>query len=1132
MSMHRIIDTTKETLRKSFLLLEGRYRRERRLLCAVIYTVGFLIVLVIFLAAYIAIQNYIDKLHGQTLRYVADVDRKIQIDEIFVRRTGNALGFYWSDDHQDLIRLSHSVEALRSSDSVVIDLSLRKTRIQLIMPSEVKDALGTNWEYRARALQSISGAAMSTLEAIGIRRQGYVIGVERDFAAFFPAAENGPLGERNKASVGNVIREKRKIVMKRSAFVDKRHDVQWTGPYVDDRSGAMMLSCFGVLKNEKTGPVLYGGDVSADYLLNKLEPDGERFGAIGLFNQNAELIKHLGGDSWFTQSAGVLMKSGRTTGVMWRAGGVFLAEPVHGEFGVLIYGIRYVTLVKAVAAQLFWIGGIGGALLVMLFGFAYNWFSRLLQRNYVEERRALEGEMLNHVLVSATPIGLCIIRKSDFTVMKANTRAISLLDMHESMTLPAEVITKLCGRCAVETTDVEMAEASRLDVGLPSPTGSSTRYLNINYAESEYNNNAMLFCAIIDVDEQKSAEIASRKSKEELERLLRARSYFFAAMSHEIRTPLNVIVGNLEVLAGEICPDPMRDRIDAMSSASESLLRVVKDVTDLSKISSGEMELAPVHFSPLECLESAAKMYSEVLFSKGVGFYLLVNPDAERIVVGDAGRISQVVSNLLGNAFRFTQSGKVVLRGGLVSDGSGSAELEIVVADSGIGMDEEFLSCLFDPFFQGHEGAPGRFGGRGFGLSICAMLCRLMGGSIEAKSIKHVGSVFTVRLPVILAGETKNALNESHGRVVLIASVPEVARTLVAWLAHWGWNVVASHKERPGMNDVLPYSVDVIVLFDDDPASAAEFAATAPAPVLLVRQGGPQWPVRLTSHLVEVSAFHTHALHDALQWMCNGMESSRMPVASGEKLNVKKSYKVAGESGERLTALIAEDDEFSRKVLSDQVSSFGLQTVIACDGNEVLAILEGRSVDIVLTDLDMPGIGWVDFIHVMKEKWPSIPVVAVSASEQDIDIERGLALGFHDYIAKPVTIKRLSHVLERIFSEDLSLRDSLIIARHEFDPIQKGSLWIAFGKQSEGEFEKLATVLADRNGRELGRWMHRMRGTLLVLGCKEPTAQCLDIEKKAESGLVWDDALIEATERVCSRIRELIVENTPPGMTS
>lgn len=1127
--MKKIIDTTQETLQQSFLLLEKNYRREHRLFYAVVYMVGLLIVLVMALAVYITFQSYIDKLHGQTLRYISDIERNIEIDEIFVRRTGSALKYYWSRDRREPMRLTHGVEELKVSDSMVIELALRKTPIQIIMSPEGKAALKGDWESRAHALQLVSGAAISTLEAIGTRRQGYVIGVEGDFSVFFPAIEDGGLAGLDKASAVDVIREKRKIITNGSRFLDKSHGVTWAGPYMDRRTGIVMMSCFGVLKNDKTGPVIYGADVPVESLLNTLPSDGERLGAIGLFNRNGELIKELGGDGWFLRSAGALMKRGTAAESIWQSGGVFLVEPVHGGFGSVVYGIRYSSLAKAVAAQLLWIGGSGAILLAMLLGFACYWFKHLLQRNYVEERRALEGEMLNLVLVSAAPIGLCIIRKSNFTVMRANTRAISLLDMHDSMILPAEVVKQLGSHCAGESFDVEIEEASRFESGLPDSMNSSARYLNINYAEAESNDGPMLFCAVLDIDKQKSAEMAAKMAKEELERLLQARSYFFSAMSHEIRTPLNTIVGNLELLAEETVSEPIQKRLDAARTASDSLLHVVRGVTDLSKIYVGEMTLEKVDFSPLECLEAIARGYWQIAESKGLDFYLRLTPGVEQLAVGDPQRISQIVANLLSNAFQFTQTGKVVLSACIISDETNPPELEIVVADSGIGMDQDFVSGLFEPLSLGYEKTIGRYGGRGFGLPICMMLCRLMGGRIEAKSIKHVGSVFTVRLPLVPAGKTNNVSNDRKGSVSLMASIPEVAEPWKAWLTEWGWNVIVNDKPKAGMNDVLPYSVDAIVLCDNDSIFAAELAATASAPVFLVRPRGPLWPVHLTNNLVEVSSFHIHALHDALQWLYGGTDLDEISVESIESDVVGNGNQSEEESNKTLTVLIAEDDKFSRKVLADQVASFGFQPAIACDGNEALAILEDRAVDIVLTDLDMPGIGWVDFLNVIKAHWPGLPVVAVSASGQDADIEKGLALGFYDYIAKPVTLDRLSHMFDRFLSENALCSNRGGIVSQDAGAIQKGALWVAFGKQVEDEFGKLETVLAERNSRALGSWMHRMRGALLVLGCKELAAQCLEMERKVESGSAWDETLVVSAECVRSGIRARISERVSPG---
>ncbi|CAE6864495.1 Sensor histidine kinase RcsC [Paraburkholderia aspalathi] len=622
-----------------------------------------------------------------------------------------------------------------------------------------------------------------------------------------------------------------------------------------------------------------------------------------------------------------------------------------------------------------------------------------------------------------------------------------------------------------------------------------------------HNEEVVFICAVSDVTALKLSELEATRAREEAERLVRARSNFLASVCHEVKTPLSVILGNVDLLPLGKLNEAEADRLKAVQTGAQALRRIVADILDLSRIEAGEMKLARSRFFPLQCVEGVSQRYVERAISKHIDFHILADPCMGRHAVnGDPDRIAQILDNLLGNAFKFTEAGRVTVRASLILDAPTSAILTLEVIDSGAGMDERLVERIFTPFAQA-DGDDRRYAGTGLGLSICATLCSVMGGTISAKSILHVGSVFTVRIPVSIVTSQADVTNETIGNAVIVAKMMDYSCCLQTWLRDWGWSA-SVRDEIPSALEVWDAAADVIVLAGGDSGSAIELANRVQVPVILVAQTVGQRPINVTEQVIEVTAFNTEALREALQLAIGKRPAEPIQVLAGADKGSGGLPLRGSNEGMKRIALVVDDSRLNRELLADQVRSLGYDVLSAASGTEALLILHRNNVDILLTDLDLPGMSGGELFDIVHEESPGLPVVAVSAYDFDSEVEKRLAQGFFDYLAKPVSLERLSRVLqlcdappvEESGAHERWLGQTLASVNDFSETVLR-----KFRTHARDELAELNRIVGDRDTRALNRWMHQTRGALLLIGNKILADKCLEVEMASTDGGEWSD---------------------------
>ena len=528
-----------------------------------------------------------------------------------------------------------------------------------------------------------------------------------------------------------------------------------------------------------------------------------------------------------------------------------------------------------------------------------------------------------------------------------------------------------------------------------------------------------------DISDRMALEDALAEARDEALASARLKAEFLANMSHELRTPMNGVLGMLGVLLDTKLDDEQRDIAQTAKLSAESLLTLLNDILDFSKIESRKLTFEKVEFDLRETLEGSIELLAGAARKKGIELGCSIDGDVPRRVQGDAGRLRQILLNLIGNAIKFTESGGVVVRVGLASRSNGLAQLLFTVTDTGIGISAEGRARLFQPFVQADTSTTRRFGGTGLGLAISKQLVTMMNGEIDVESEPGHGSTFwfTAEFEASVEAPVAAALKPR----VLIVDDSATARDLMS-LQLSAWEVPNDAVESPvaairmlreAVAKGTPYGVvisDVQMPEMDGLTLArliqAQFAKTR---VIIASSTAPPCPkASLPDKGVAV-------------WLGKPIKSRQLEAAvfgqSVPEYDQERPHVVATQRSARI--LVVEDNAVNQKVAVRQLQKLGYSADVAANGLEALHALNRIEYAAVLMDCHMPEMDGYEATAAIRRSGNDIPIIALTASVQSEDRERCIAAGMNDFISKPTREADLARVLAKWIGEEDAVSSSL-----------------------------------------------------------------------------------------------------------
>ena len=533
-------------------------------------------------------------------------------------------------------------------------------------------------------------------------------------------------------------------------------------------------------------------------------------------------------------------------------------------------------------------------------------------------------------------------------------------------------------------------------------------------------------------------DITERRRLEAAELASRAKSEFLANMSHEIRTPMNGVIGLTNLLSNTTLAPLQRQYVDTIRQSANSLLAVINDILDFSKIEAGKMILERLEFEPRNIFEEVCDSLALQVHAKGLKLTATIDPKIPQLLIGDGGRIRQVLVNLLSNAVKFTSHGEIQVHVDLLSITQDQCKIQCAVQDTGIGIPQGKLQSLFDPFAQLDTSTTRRYGGTGLGLSISKKLVEMMNGEIRAESAPGIGSTFTMTA-LLDRPETVESDTPYHPldgwKVAVYDEHAPTRKSLRIILENWGakvdetgdladfTNLIRSHAEK---GEPFNWAVFDTEVCRSDVDAALEQLSTVPG-----NQNIRLTPLFSLGSSIDPDTFTWPGVLGFLSKPIRassvlGLLSSEIELRNENSEAVPDAKKAAPEN-KSLQILLVEDVKINIMVATAMLTSMGHKVHTENNGCKALEALRARNFDMVFMDCQMPEMDGYQCTRMLRSQTSGvlntrIPVIAMTAHAMAGDREKCLESGMDDYITKPISVEMVQNAIVRWQGKQSSAR--------------------------------------------------------------------------------------------------------------